>query len=470
MRVGRQTSPADRPQAIVPGHSPQRRGCQGATAYREAGEGAGRHIGRSRGREARRSPQALSARSHPHEDERAQTQRPAGPRQTRARRRWAQAPSPGRKPRRRHAKSQNGCPKDARSAPPVRREPAAAGAGEGGAGAARQPEPLRWVPPPPLGAPSPGAGPTPRPMPGPQPAAEPGEVPAVRPAPPPSAPAPSRTEPTRAGCSAVSPGSCTAAAGTARGLPGAPPPRRPRDPLRPALRSLPAEGSGCPRVPAAAGEGPPSPGRRRLRPARPLCVGGPGRGAEPDADSCGEARDGGPAPTAGRGPAGRGPGRGGSPPGACRGSEQGAAGRRHYSPSSICPSHSLTLGRGGAAAGGRGRGDVGPPLARGTLGSERRAGRRQPDNQIESGLALRRRSRHGPLLGGGESLGPAPTRAPGPSSAGPGAAALTSGSSWAVGFPVVYFTQTRSGAAWALAEGLAFGAGLERGLVLLWNS
>lgn len=46
----------------------------------------------------------------------------------------------------RHAKSQNGCPKDARSAQPVRREPAAAGAGVGGARSAvtaRQPEPLR---------------------------------------------------------------------------------------------------------------------------------------------------------------------------------------------------------------------------------------------------------------------------------------------------------------------------------------
>lgn len=39
----------------------------------------------------------------------------------------------------RHAKSQNGCPKDARSAQPVRREPAATGAGEGAPGA---PSPL----------------------------------------------------------------------------------------------------------------------------------------------------------------------------------------------------------------------------------------------------------------------------------------------------------------------------------------
>lgn len=45
------------------------------------------------------------------------------------------------------------------------------------------------------------------------------------------------------------------------------------------------------------------------------------------------------------------------------------------------------------------RRDVGPPLAHSTLGSERR-GSRTPDNQIESGLTLRRRTK-GVLLFGG---------------------------------------------------------------------
>lgn len=59
---------ACRPQAIVRGRSPKRRGCQGASAYRSAGEGAGRHIGRGCGsQETRHSSQALSASSHPQE-------------------------------------------------------------------------------------------------------------------------------------------------------------------------------------------------------------------------------------------------------------------------------------------------------------------------------------------------------------------------------------------------------------------
>lgn len=113
---------------------------------------------------------------------------------------------------------------------------------------------------------------------------DPGQVPAARPAPPPSAPAPSRTEPTRAGCSAGSPGWCTAAAGTARGLPRDPRPRRPEDRRCPPRHCPPAKGSCSPLAPAAAAaavEGPPSPGRLHRRPrARPLCVGPrPGRGA-----------------------------------------------------------------------------------------------------------------------------------------------------------------------------------------------
>lgn len=45
------------------------------------------------------------------------------------------------------------------------------------------------------------------------------------------------------------------------------------------------------------------------------------------------------------------------------------------------------------------RRDVEPPLAHSTLGSERR-GSRTPDNQIESGLTLRRRTKNALLLGG----------------------------------------------------------------------
>lgn len=121
---------------------------------------------------------------------------------------------------------------------------------------------------------------------------------------------------------------------------------------------------------------------------------------------------------------------GGSLPCACRGSEQGAAGRRHYSPSSICPSHSLTLGKGGGNRGGReGGGGTGeerrraaarPParplarwLAHGTPGSGRLGGR-TPDNQIESGLTLDGRTEDAPRSGGGESLDHAPTPAPAP--------------------------------------------------------
>lgn len=148
--------------------------------------------------------------------------------------------------------------------------------------------------------------------------------------------------------------------------------------------------------------------------------------------AAGRVGDGGPAPTAGRGPAGRGPGSGVAAVCLPR-SEQGAAGRRHYSPSSICPSHSLTLGKGGGEprreggreGEGRVRRDVAPPLARpparqlgrwlahGTPGSGRLGGR-TPDNQIESGLTLDGCTEDAPRSGGGESLGHAPTPAPAP--------------------------------------------------------
>lgn len=120
-----------------------------------------------------------------------------------------------RSPRRRHTKSQNGCPKEARTAQLVR----VGGKSFCGkrvrglsksCGLDQSPRSrtgrfllscqgssfrLRGIPaPPPTGNPAAAAVPY----------TDPSEVPAVRPAPPPSAPAPSRTEPTRAGCSAGS--------------------------------------------------------------------------------------------------------------------------------------------------------------------------------------------------------------------------------------------------------------------------
>lgn len=128
----------------------------------------------------------------------------------------------------------------------------------------------------------------------------------------------------------------------------------------------------------------------------------------------GRAGEGGPALAAGRRPAGRGAGRG-LLLNACRRSEQGAAGRRHYSPSSICQFHSLTLGEGGApAGGGRGgrvgkEGDVGPPLPRSMPGRERHC-RRSPTSRIESGLTLRRRTEDavGLPLEAGKEIRPRP--------------------------------------------------------------
>lgn len=143
------------------------------------------------------------------------------------------------------------------------------------------------------------------------------------------------------------------------------------------------------------------------------CVWGPGRGAGREADGWVRAGEGGPELAAGRKPAGRGARRG-SLLYACRGSEQGAAGRRHYSPSSICPSHSLTLGKGGGPRregerGGRvGKGiDVGPSLPRSMPGRERRC-HRTPSSQIECGLTIRRRTEDSRRLGRGRSSGPAP--------------------------------------------------------------
>lgn len=138
------------------------------------------------------------------------------------------APSPGgptgrlqRSPRRRHTKSQNGCPKEARTAQLVRvGEQASAGKGEGALGRAVARTVGRTIVPPsctgrfPLALKARGSDreesrPHPpgwEPRRRSRPAHRPQRVPAVRPAPPPSAPAPSRTEPTRAGCSAGSPG------------------------------------------------------------------------------------------------------------------------------------------------------------------------------------------------------------------------------------------------------------------------
>lgn len=137
----------------------------------------------------------------------------------------------------------------------------------------------------------------------------------------------------------------------------------------------------------------------------------------------GRAGEGGLALVAGRRPAGSGAGREWLLY-ACRGSEQGAAGRRHYSPSSVCPSHSLTLGKGGDAAGGGREGrvgkgiDVGPSLPHSLPGRERRC-RCMPSSQIESGLTLRRRTEDAVKVAvtGGEGA-PAPPLGPPPDSFG----------------------------------------------------
>lgn len=199
--------------------------------------------------------------------------------------------------------------------------------------------------------------------------------------------------------------------GPAPSAAGGPPP--PAAPFPPGERLMFPPGPCCCRGGDAIAGPPPPP------PASSSIVCGAPAGAQGETPTAGgRAGEGGPALAAGRRPAERGAGRG-SLLYACRGSEQGAAGRRHYSPSSICPSHSLTLGEGGAAAGvgsgGRvGKGiDVGPPLPRSMLGRERRC-RRSPTSQIESGLTLRRRTEDavGLPLEAEKELGPAPRPAP----------------------------------------------------------
>lgn len=161
------------------------------------------------------------------------------------------------------------------------------------------------------------------------------------------------------------------------------------------------------------------------------CVRGPGRGAEPDAGSCGEGR--GRWPRA-DGKAGAGRERAGEW-GRCRVLAAIRAGSCRPPPlqSLLHLPVSLThFGErgGGTATGGReGGGGTGeerrraaarPParqlgrwLAHGTPGSGRLGGR-TPDNQIESGLTLDGCTEDAPRSGGGESLGHAPTPAPAP--------------------------------------------------------
>jgi hypothetical protein len=138
-----------RPRAIVRGGSPKRRGCQGASAYRGAGEGAGRHIGRGcRSQEAKTLIPGPLRVASPSRGPTSANSVPSGP--TPDSRPEALGPNPGgpgevapEEPCGRHAKSQNGCPKDARSAPPVRREPGAPSPLAGRSGSGRSPPPLR---------------------------------------------------------------------------------------------------------------------------------------------------------------------------------------------------------------------------------------------------------------------------------------------------------------------------------------
>lgn len=190
----------------------------------------------------------------------------------------------------------------------------------------------------------------------------PGPVPAARPVPPPSAPAPSRSEPTRAGCSAGSPGWCSAAAGTARR--GPPPPAHPgprgpaaaaalRRRLRPPRSSRPAAGSRYPRSAAgaaAASARPPSRRLLRLRGARPLSAGSPP--SRPAAGAWNRDRGGGERRRLGRaGGGGPATGRRGAAPSGIRVSEQRrAATSRHYSLPAVGPPTRCRAGREGGAA------------------------------------------------------------------------------------------------------------------------
>ena len=119
-----------RPQAIVRGSSPgKKRGCQRGRVPNSGGGGQSRQIGNRgviRGRVAksptRPSPRVLHLKRHQQEP----AQRPRAPRQilpqrgTRPQAPEARAERLRSSPRRRHTKSQNGCPKEARTAQPVR--------------------------------------------------------------------------------------------------------------------------------------------------------------------------------------------------------------------------------------------------------------------------------------------------------------------------------------------------------------
>lgn len=117
------------------------------------------------------------------------------------------------------------------------------------------------------------------------------------------------------------------------------------------------------------------------------------------------------------------------------------------------------------------RRDVGPPLAHSMLGSERRDSC-TPDNQIESGLTLRRRTKDELLLGAGKDWVPPPLGGRAPAFPHPWNrdAVVTLGNVWASGFRVVFFTHTSLGAAWVSAKCLSFGAGFKPAFVPPWNS
>lgn len=127
-------------------------------------------------------------------------------------------------------------------------------------------------------------------------------VPAVRPAPPPSAPSPSRSVPIRAGCSVGSPGWCSAGAGTARQGPPPPDHSGPRGPGAAALHLLQLQPPRSPHSTAGSSSHPPAgaaaavsgrpPSHRllRLRGARPLSAGSPP--PRPAVGACAGAREG----------------------------------------------------------------------------------------------------------------------------------------------------------------------------------
>lgn len=302
LRVARQTSAAGRkPLCEVAARSgvavkgqlrPEARG-RGQDATSEGGAGA-----------RRRLAQALCACAQPQENQQAPTRGPADPRQPGARRRWAQARRPGKappeEPRRRHAKSQNGCPEDARSAPPVSREPAAAGAGEGAPGR-QSPLASRSLSGRSPSAPQ-GAGPSPSPTPG---ARAPVPQPALAPPPPPARylqfgplhlpVRPLHFEPSPLVLDVVQdprdgvllrPGQLGAWRGPrhlgGRGTPAARRSVRSRRKVQGPPGSLLRPGRG--RHPRAAATAAAASGQLVH------CVRGPGRGSEPDAGSCGEGR------------------------------------------------------------------------------------------------------------------------------------------------------------------------------------